>query len=442
MKTINDIRTSFHEAVSIVCSDPSVYAKSPHKDFSRNRKLPMQSVVRFILSAHTESVPKELLKFFKYDLHSPSASAFVQQRQKLKPQLFIDLMHLFNRSLGPLPLYKGYRLLAADGSDIHYATNPNESENYFRVGDSYGYNLIHLNALYDIRSRIYTDAVIQMRRQWNEEAAAVQMIDRSDIPKAIVLMDRGYESYNVMAHIIEKGWAFVLRVRTDGKKGIVAPFKLPMDSFDKHVTLSLTRKQSNETRELLQDKEHYRLLIDASRFDYLPKKEGYKAPASFYDISFRIVRFPITDETYETILTNLPEEMFPLDEIKRLYAMRWGIETSFRDLKYTTGMIAFHTRKTDCVMQEILAHMVVYNFCAIVTTILDAEIEIRSKKGYRYKVNFSTAVHLCRLYISGDISPPVIKELIKRATLPVRNDRKGQRRLSSKSAISFAYRLS
>ena len=65
-----------------------------------------------------------------------------------------------------------------------------------------------------------------------------------------------------------------------------------------------------------------------------------------------------------------------------------------------------------------------------------------NKKGYRYKVNFSTAVHLCRLYISGDISPPVIKELIKRETLPVRNDRKGQRRLSSKSAISFAYRLS
>ena len=63
MKTINDIRASFHEAVSIVCSDPSVYAKSPHKDFSRNRKLPMESIVRFILSAHTESIPKELLKF-------------------------------------------------------------------------------------------------------------------------------------------------------------------------------------------------------------------------------------------------------------------------------------------------------------------------------------------------------------------------------------------
>ena len=112
----------------------------------------------------------------------------------LKSNIFDDLLQLFNRSLDPQILYKGYRLLAADGSDIHYPTNLNEPENYFKVGEAYGYNLIHLNALYDIKSGIYTDAVIQMRRQENEAAAVVQMVERSNIPKAIVLMDRGYES--------------------------------------------------------------------------------------------------------------------------------------------------------------------------------------------------------------------------------------------------------
>lgn len=440
MDNIKPVRNAFDNALRYVCAKPSAYAKAPLKDFSRNRKLPLECLVRFILSAHTESLPKELLKFFKYDIKAPSASAFVQQRQKLKPEIFYDLMQTFNNSFSYDFFYKGYRLLAADGSDIHYPTNPAETENYFSVPDGRGYNLMHLNALYDIGSSIYTDAVIQPKRSEHETEAVVEMIDRSDIPKALVMMDRGFESYNVMAHIIEKGWAFVVRVKTDTKGGIVTPFDLPKESFDKQVTLSLTRKQNKETLELLKDKEHYRLLIKASRFDYLPKSEGYKAPARFYKISFRIVRFLISENTYETILTNLAKDKFPLKEIQRLYAMRWGIETSFRDLKYTTGMIAFHTKKAEYVIQEILAHMVVYNFCMMIMSAI--AIEKSSRKGYRYKANFSMVVHLCRLYMSGDISPPKLKELIRRDVLPVRNNRKGPRKLTSKSAISFAYRLS
>jgi len=59
----------------------------------------------------------------------------------------------------------------------------------------------------------------------------------------------------------------------------------------------------------------------------------------FYPISFRIVRFKITDDSYAAIITNLDSDCFPSHEIKKLYAMRWGIETSFRELKYTVGLI-------------------------------------------------------------------------------------------------------
>ena len=42
------------------------------------------------------------------------------------------------------------------------------------------------------------------------------MVDRSNIPQALVIADRGYESYNNMAHIQEKGWFFLIRIK-DGK---------------------------------------------------------------------------------------------------------------------------------------------------------------------------------------------------------------------------------
>lgn len=32
------------------------------------------------------------------------------------------------------------------------------------------------------------------------------MFDRSDIRKALLIADRAYESYNVLAHIQAKGW--------------------------------------------------------------------------------------------------------------------------------------------------------------------------------------------------------------------------------------------
>ena len=42
-----------------------------------------------------------------------------------------------------------------------------------------------------------------------------------------------------------------------------------------------------------------------------------------------------------------------LHDIKRLYAMRWGIETSFRNLKHTLGLLHLHAKKVEFVLQEI-----------------------------------------------------------------------------------------
>ena len=53
--------------------------------------------------------------------------------------------------------------------------------------------------------------------------------------------------------------------------------------------------------------------------------------------------FPAT--ACETIITNLDASTFPLHDIKRLYAMRWGIETSFRNLKHTLGLLHLHAKQ-------------------------------------------------------------------------------------------------
>ena len=74
----------------------------------------------------------------------------------------------------------------------------------------------------------------------------------------------------------------------------------------------------------------------------------------------------MTDELYETVLTNLDKDIYPPEKLRELYASRWGIETSFRDLKYTVGMLDFHFKKVMCIHQEIYAHLIMYNFAEMI----------------------------------------------------------------------------
>ena len=128
-----------------------------------------------------------------------------------------------------------------------------------------------------------------------------------------------------------------------------------------------------------------------------------------------------------------------VNSYKKLYNMRWGIETSFRDLKYTIGLLSFHARKAEYVIQEIFARLTMYNFSEFATN--HTIIKQKTRK-YDYKVNFSVAVHVCKQYLLNNISPSKLKELLTRHIIPIRPGRKKPRKITGKTAISFTYRIS
>lgn len=164
---------------------------------------------------HTNDFKKILLcqeKLFKPEEYwTLRSKRSIQQRDKILPEAFITLFHLITRKACPQKLYKGLRLLAADGSDIQIPTNPNDTDSYFpgSAGQE-PYNLLHLNALYDLNADVYIDADIGGKRCCAEVRSLCKMVDRSSGKRALVIADRGYESYNLMAHIQEKHWFFLL----------------------------------------------------------------------------------------------------------------------------------------------------------------------------------------------------------------------------------------
>ena len=237
--------------ISKMATEPESFVKNPNVDFTRNRKLSFETVMRLMLSMGGNSLTNELMEYFHYDVDMASSSAFIQQRKKLLPYAFEFLLNEFTRSFQDLKTYDGYRLLAVDGSALNIYRNPNDADTYFHSNpNSKGFNQMTLNAMYDLCNKLYVDVCIQPARKENECRALTDMTDRSQISDdVIVIADRGYESYNVFAHIEQKGWKYVIRVKDITSNGILSAMKLPdKDEFDINIHRILTRKQTNLTK--------------------------------------------------------------------------------------------------------------------------------------------------------------------------------------------------
>ena len=118
--------------------------------------------------------------------------------------------------------------------------------------------------------------------------------------------------------------------------------------------------------------------------------------------------------------------------------MRWGIETSFRELKYTIGLLHFHAKKVEHIYQEVFARLIMYNFTELVTSPVIIQ---KADCKYAYKANFSVAVHICRQFFLGNVSPPDVEALIRRHVSPIRPGRSRPRKTTVKHTVSFIYRV-
>ena len=430
------IKRTLKKCINEMSAHPETFVKNPGKDFTRERKLPFKQVLKAVLSMTGKSLRGELMEYFNLKTSMPTVSAFVQQRNKVDHSAFEALFHTFTKAVDEQALFKGYRLLAVDGSDLHTPTNKDEADSYHKgTNGQKPYNLFHLNALYDLQRRIYTDAIVQGRKQWNEHRAFVTMVDRDEasVP-TIYIADRGYESYNNMAHVIEKRQKFLIRVRDSKSNSLVSGLILPVqDEFDIQYRVGLTRKQTNQVKNSC-----LKFVPHTSTFDYLPQTTKKAIPMQPYYLSFRVVRFKLTEDTYEVLLTNLPEDEFSVSELKNLYAMRWGIETSFRDLKYSLALSFFHSKKTENIFQEVFARLTMYNFAELITS--HVVVKQKSRK-HLYKINFASAVHICRNFFLKNISPSDVEALLLMHLLPVRQRSANLRRGSPRAAPSFTYRI-
>lgn len=427
MITQHTIKSLFQSAVHNVTAHIRDYSVHPEKDFSRSRKLPADKLLSFLVAEGSSSTRVELLDFFDFDPDAPTSSAFLQQRAKLRPEALKEVLDGFNASFIGLGqpadcAAAGYRCLAADGSTASFHSTPRFSgEDYFVSGghSAKGFYSVHVNGLFDLDRHLYMDALLQPVHQKDEFHAFCTMVDRIPLlpgTRDIYIGDRGYCSYNNMAHVIEKDQYFLFRSKDVLSKGILKNMGLPTEGvFDETVTITLTRRQSKKIP--IPPGSHPRFVGQDISFDYVQYGSD-----DTYTMTFRAVRIQLPSGSYECLVTNLPQKEFPPELLSSLYFSRWKIECAYRDLKYTIGMASFHSCKAVFVEQEVFARLLLYN---ITEALVQSAVPETGDTKHAYKVNFTRAVHICRVFLRLPAGEDRINTgaLLRQELVPIRRDR-------------------
>ncbi|WP_304962917.1 transposase [Thomasclavelia cocleata] len=317
MNTYKHLKNVLDYNIRKLAEVSSIFCENPECDFTRERKLNFETTLKYIICMETGSIKDELLKLNDYSIETPTASAFIQARDKIKADAFKTLFHRFNNKTHKDKLYKGYRLVAIDGCELPIDNTIYDQETTViqRSKNSKPYSAYHLNASYDLLEYTYDDIIIQGEAKKDENDVFCQLVDRYKGDKAIFIADRGYESYNGFEHVVKSGNKYLIRVKDIHSKTSMTrslgPF--PDDEFDIDVFRMLTLKNTNMIKAC---KELYKFMPSNARFDYMSKENPW------YEFNCRAVRFKISDDTYECIITNLDRDGFSIDDIKALYHQR------------------------------------------------------------------------------------------------------------------------
>lgn len=318
-----------------------------------------------ILQKTMKSLQLRLNEFF-CKLHAKfftaSASAFTQARSKLYYTAFIELNEKAIVETVYSEKYKTYldfRLLAVDGSQVIL---PNEEN----IVDHFGsieirnqlesvqgqYPVSTVSVLYDVLNKIAIDAIMGHSKAY-EVDLAIEHLDAIEqnnfrLYNELLIFDRGYPSYMLLATLIKRRWHFVARCSRGSFKAAQLMFGSRIAS--RIVTLKPSSNQKSKIRDL-----------------ELPD-----------EIQVRFVRVVLDSGDIEVLVTSLLNEThYPSEIFKEIYNYRWGIEGFYDILKNRLNLENFSGRTVDSVKQDFFSTILITGLESILTE--DAQEVLDSK---------------------------------------------------------------
>lgn len=399
------------------------------KNFIRDRVLTFPVLISFLINMAKKSLQVSLNDFCENsDLYSVTKQAFSKARKKLSPNTFI----LLNRKLveefysdNTYLLWKGFRILAVDGSDLQLPQNEDLKTKFGTAKNQSGSTLAmaKISYAYDVLNHLTLDAQIDYCKTSERDLAVkhVKEIKRfnHDPINDLYLYDRGYPALGFLFYLDEQKQNFIVRCSISSCFGRV---KQAFDEGKQDVIIRLYANEANDE----QIKQLKKLTPN------LDRKNGY--------IDLRMIVVHLTTGEKELLLTSLLDHnKYPKSEFKDLYNMRWGAEENYKWHKVSFEIENFSGQTELSIEQEIFATVFTANMASLLVDEAQAEIEAENKNKalkHNYKINKRIAVAVIKDQLMiGILDPEIDMEILceklkialKKNVCPVRPNRKFKR---------------
>ena len=367
----------------------------------RRRKMPVEDLVYSMINRKGLTLKLELRNYMKTTHPGVEISkpGYLKQRMKLNPEAFKYLYQEHNKNfyqdteIEPYT-YKGYLVLAADGSDINIPTTAETVEKYGSASVRGGKPCaqIGLGCIYDVLNRFVLDSCINQVK-FDEMRVAQEQLNH--IKETIgnrypymIIMDRGYPSTPAFLKFINDGIFFVARLKSSDYKAEQKSLK----SNDEDVEIELTKSR---------------------RRNYIGKNEE-AIMMSRDSFSLRMVKVLLDDGRYEVLATNLPREKFPEECFAEVYHMRWGIETAYEVLKDRLKIENFTGIKPQLIEQDINSTIYVSNLAEDIICDIEDEDQEHLKNDYKHTMQLNRNLSIGLL--KSDLIYILIESDVKRKT--------------------------
>lgn len=387
-------------------------------DFTRKRKMDFEKLIHYILNKKGLSTNMEINNFFNKinEDTDMSAQALLDQRLKLKPEVFVELNEDYLKGFyseyreTDVKNYKGYILKAIDGTDFEIPNTEKSKDAFGRVKAKEEESIprTSVSMCYDVLNGYIIDVIPEKYRANEIYMAKRHMRKDQQITEnynSLYIMDRNYVSFDFLAFLQKREIKFLSRLNL----GYYTKETENMKTKDEIVEIAHTKERMK--RKYFEDEETR---------EYAKENK----------IEVRILKYVLKTGEEEYLITNLKE--FSYEELFEIYGKRWNIETLYNSLKNKLQIEKFTSSKEEIIKQDIYASTLVYNMVQTMKNEAKEDIEQKNYK-HEMKINENISIGLFKnemiyIMLEDDDKKRVARydklcKKILKYKIPIRKDR-------------------
>ena len=330
--------------------------KKSENDFTRERKLPFQTLFLYFMNFIKGSYQDELDHYFKalFRLDVPinfvTKMALSLARKKLKSDAFIEfnrhLLEFFYDRFQNIKTWNGFNLLAIDGSTLKLFKYKEIREHFGVLKPNKGLACVmaRISQMFDVLNKVTIDAIVSPFHVGERELFHNHMLNL--LPNDLLLLDRGYPAYWIFNLVISLGGNFCARISNRWK-----------------IVQNFVESGAQET------------VIDL-HVSYLSKKECEEMGLDPIPLRLRLIRVELETGEVEVLITSLiDEQKFPHEIFMDLYHKRWPVEVDYLFMKQRIEIGNFSGTTVLSVYQDFHSKVLAKNFTWILASPAQDAIE-------------------------------------------------------------------